>query len=88
VARTKTRIAPQIAVALYATTRSRVNSFASLSYRSSLPKMPIASTTIANIGTPSTNAANIRCTWAAIQIAPRAPISGKSPYAGASAIAS
>src|SRR6266487_5267746 len=43
--------------------------------------MPIASVTTANIGTPSTNAANIRCTSAVIQMKARAPITGNSPYA-------
>src|SRR4051812_27594008 len=47
----------------------------------SLPTMPISSQMTANIGTPSTNAANIRWTSAAIQTAPRAPMPGKWPYA-------
>ena len=79
VERRNTRIAPQIAVALYATSNRRVNSLARPSYFASLPKIPIASATTANIGTPRTNAANIRCTWAAIQTAPRAPTTGNSP---------
>jgi len=41
--------------------------------------MPIASVTTANIGTPSTNAANIRCTSAVIHTNARAPITGNSP---------
>src|SRR6266511_859891 len=41
----------------------------------------MASVTTANIGTPSTNAANIRCTSAAIHTAARAPMTGNSPYA-------
>src|SRR2546426_493099 len=45
--------------------------------------MPIASATTAKIGTPSTNAANIRWISAAIQIAARLPITGKSRYAPA-----
>src|SRR5213593_2790707 len=43
--------------------------------------MPIASVTTANIGTPSTKAANIRCTSAVIHTNARAPIRGNSPYA-------
>src|SRR5437762_13671352 len=43
--------------------------------------MPIASVTTANIGTPSTNAANIRRTTAVIHTNARAPITGNSPYA-------
>src|ERR1041384_1433230 len=42
--------------------------------------MPIASATTANIGTPRTNAANMRCTSAAIHTAPRAPMPGNSVY--------
>src|SRR5262245_10917539 len=45
--------------------------------------MPISSVITANIGTPSTNAANIRCTCAAIHTAPRGPMPGKCPYAPA-----
>src|SRR5688572_4776153 len=45
--------------------------------------MPMSSVTTANIGTPRTNAANMRCTSAAIQTAPRAPTPGKCPYAPA-----
>src|SRR5215204_4009874 len=45
--------------------------------------MPMSSVTTANIGTPRTNAANMRCTSAAIQTAPRAPTPGKRPYAPA-----
>src|SRR5881394_2556568 len=43
--------------------------------------MPIPSATTAKIGTPSTNAANIRWISAAIHTAARLPISGKSRYA-------
>src|SRR5258708_6581490 len=43
--------------------------------------MPIASATTAKIGTPSTNAANIRWISAAIHTAARLPMSGKSRYA-------
>src|SRR5688500_1689629 len=43
--------------------------------------MPMSSVTTANIGTPSTKAANIRWTSAAIQTAPRPPTPGKWPYA-------
>ena len=50
-----------------------MNSLARPSYFASLPKIPIASATTANIGTPRTNAANIRCTWAAIQTASTGP---------------
>ena len=46
-----------------------MNSLAKRSYRASPPKIPSASATTANIGTPSTKAANIRCTCAAIQTA-------------------
>src|SRR5439155_14017967 len=74
-------IVTNIAVALYATSNRRVNSLLSRSERSSPPKIPIASVTTANIGTPSTNAANIRCTSAAIHTAARAPMRGNSPYA-------
>src|SRR5919205_1853986 len=74
-------IAPQSAVALYAKTRRRVNSLESLSYLGSLPTIPISSVIRANIGTPSTKAANIRCTSAATQTAARMPIPGKCPYA-------
>src|SRR5260221_6666647 len=45
--------------------------------------MPTASVITANIGTPSTKAANIRWTWAAIQIAARLPMSGNARYAPA-----
>src|SRR5256885_16675550 len=43
--------------------------------------MPIASVTTANMGTPSTKAANIRCTSAVIHTNARAPMTGNSPYA-------
>jgi hypothetical protein len=56
----------------------RVNSFDSRSYRWSLPKMPIASATTANIGTPNTNAPNIRWISAATQTAVRLPNTGNS----------
>src|SRR5690242_15512972 len=45
--------------------------------------MPTASVITANIGTPSTKAANIRWTWAAIQIAARLPMTGNARYAPA-----
>jgi hypothetical protein len=41
--------------------------------------MPMSSVITANIGTPSTNAANIRWTSAAIQTAARMPMTGKWP---------
>src|SRR5207237_1988881 len=43
--------------------------------------MPMSSVMTANIGTPRTNAANMRWTSAAIHTAPRAPTPGKCPYA-------
>src|SRR6185436_2508156 len=43
--------------------------------------MPISSQITANIGTPRTKAANMRCTSAAIHTALRAPMPGKCPYA-------
>src|SRR5919205_324757 len=81
VVRKNRSIAPQSAVALYAKTRRRVNSLESLSYFGSLPTIPISSVIMANMGTPSTKAANIRCTSAAIQTAARMPMTGKCPYA-------
>jgi hypothetical protein len=80
VERKNSNMTPHNAVALYANTSRRVNSFESLSYRESLPTMPINSVITANIGTPSTNAANIRWICAVIHTAPRPPTLGKSPY--------
>src|SRR5690349_16880675 len=45
--------------------------------------MPMSSVITANMGTPRTNAANMRWTSAAIHTAPRPPMPGKCPYAPA-----
>src|SRR5438067_122324 len=87
VVRKNSSTAPHSAVALYANTTSLLNSFDSLSYFTSFPTIPISAQITANIGTPSTNAANMRWTSAAIHTAPRGPMPGKWPYAGLVSVA-
>src|SRR3972149_10262022 len=71
---------PNDAVVANAADNSFVNSFAILSYLISPPLNPTISTITANMGTPSTKAANMRCNSETIQTTTRESMPKNARY--------